>query len=392
MYRKFKAEEEINIKNTPSAEQVNSFWKDIWGKETQFNSQADMIKKLEAECCKHVEPKEYTLTMEIFKKILARLPNNKAPGTDLIIMLWIKRLSATHPYLLRILKEVMVGEADISSLLAITKTMLTPKNQDTHQPENYALQNNMFKVYTSILNHFLQDHCETNNIITPEQAAAKKGSWGCADQLLINKEVMDEVRRGRKNMFCLCLDYRRAFDSVSLPWLIKSLQLAKVPAILINAIEKLTRTWATNAYIKTDKENIESGRIDNKRGILQGDALSVILFILQVNPASFLLEDVEGYHLGNEEIKQNLNHLFFVDDLKLYATNIDKGKLLLDIITTFTKDVGMSFGEKKCAYICIENGKRKSLGQTIEINGLRVKELQEEEPLHLPRTRRSSGV
>ena len=179
VYRKFKAEEEINIKNTPSAEQVNIFWKDISGKETPFNSQADWLKKLEAEYCKNVEPKEYTLTTEIFKKILARLPNNKAPGTDLIIMLWIKRLSATHPYLLRILKEIMVGEADIPSWLAITKTMLTPKNQDTHQPENYrptALQNNMFKVYTLILNHFLQDHCETNNIITPEQAAAKKGS------------------------------------------------------------------------------------------------------------------------------------------------------------------------------------------------------------------------
>ena len=68
-----------------------------------------------------------------------------------------------------------------------------------------------------------------------------------------------------------------------------------------------------------------------------------------------------------------------MDDLKLYATNIDTGKLLLDIITTFIKDVGMSFGEKKCAYICIENDKRKSLGQMIEINGLRVKQLQEEE-------------
>ena len=203
---------------------------------------------------------------------------------------------------------------------------------------------------------------------------------------------MDEVRKDRKNMFCIWLDYRKAYDSVSHPWLIESLQLAKVPPILINAIEKLTRTWATTAYIKADKENVESGRIDYKRGMLQGDALSVILFILQVNPASFVLEDVEGYQLGNEEIKQNLNRLFFVDDLKLYATDIDIGKLLLDIITAFTKDVGMSFGEKKCAYICIENGRRKSLGQTIEINGLRVKRATGRGTLHLPRTRRSSGV
>ena len=67
-----------------------------------------------------------------------------------------------------------------------------------------------------------------------------------------------------------------------------------------------------------------------------------------------------------------------MNDLKLYATDIDTGKLLLDIIMAFTKNVRISFG-KKSAYICIENGKRKSPGQMIEINGLRVKELQEEE-------------
>ena len=58
---------------------------------------------------------------------------------------------------------------------------------------------------------------------------------------------------------------------------------------------------------------------------------------------------------------------------------MDKAKLLSDIITTFTKGVGMSFGEQKCAYICVERGKRKSLGKSIEINGLKMKELQEEE-------------
>ena len=275
----------------------------------------------------------------------------------------------------------MKGTIDIPSWLGIARTMLTPKNKNTHQPENYcpiALQNNMYKVYTSVLNYFLQDHCEANSIITPYQAAAKKGSWGSADQLLINKEVMDEVKANRKNISCIRLDYKKAFDSVSHPWLIKSLELVKVPTILINAITRLTRTLSENAYLSTNAGNIESGTIESKRGILQGDALSVILFILQVNPASFLLESVDRYKLGKLELKENLSHLFFIGDLKLYAINMDTANLLLDIITTFTKDVGMSFGEQ-CAYVCVERGKRKSLGKSIEINGLKVKELQEEE-------------
>ena len=102
------------------------------GDTIQFSSR--LAQEIRRGYCKHVEPKEYTLTMEIFKKVLARMTNNKAPGADLIIMLWIKRLSATHPYLLRILKEVMVGEADILSWLVIMKTMLTLKNQEyTHR-------------------------------------------------------------------------------------------------------------------------------------------------------------------------------------------------------------------------------------------------------------------
>ena len=54
-------------------------------------------------------------------------------------------------------------------------------------------------------------------------------------------------------------------------------------------------------------------------GILQGDSLSIILYVLSVNPASFLLERTQqGYELG-EAFRQIINHLFFVDDLKLYA-------------------------------------------------------------------------
>ena len=32
-------------------------------------------------------------------------------------------------------------------------------------------------------------HCEKNSIVTKEQAAGKRGSWGCIDQLLINSLV-----------------------------------------------------------------------------------------------------------------------------------------------------------------------------------------------------------
>ena len=39
----------------------------------------------------------------------------------------------------------------------------------------------------------------------------------------------------------------------------------------------------------------------------------------------------------------------------------------------------MIFGEAKCAYICIVRGKKKCLGNSIQINGLTIQELKEGE-------------
>ena len=46
---------------------------------------------------------------------------------------------------------------------------------------------------------------------------------------------------------------------------------------------------------------------------------------------------------------------------------------------TFSKDVGMTFGTGKCAYSYVERAKKKSLGETIVMNGVEIKELKEEE-------------
>ena len=78
----------------------------------------------------------------------------------------------------------------------------------------------MYKIYTGCLNGFLQDHCERNNIITNEQAAGKKGVWGCTEQLLINKTILKEVKRLRRNLVTVWLDYQKAFDSVPHSWMI----------------------------------------------------------------------------------------------------------------------------------------------------------------------------
>ena len=155
------------------------------------------------------------------------------------------------------------------------------------------------------------------------------------------------------------------------------IKLAKVPPQLISAIEKLTKHWATIASLHGTNETVITEIIKYLNRIFQGDTLSVLLFVLCLNPLSFLLQKLKGYSYGKSR-NYTLTHIFFVDDLKLYASSISILKKQLDLVTKFSKDIGMKFGQEKCAYIKIEKGKNTTTS-AIEINGLKIKPIQEGE-------------
>ena len=81
--------------------------------------------------------------------------------------------------------------------------------------------------------------------------------------------------------------------------MIESLRLAKIPNLMINAIESPTKTWTTtNVRIYGENDSYISDTIKYLKGIFQRDSLSVLLFILLLNPMPFLLKELKGYAFG----------------------------------------------------------------------------------------------
>ena len=68
-----------------------------------------------------------------------------------------------------------------------------------------------------------------------------------------------------------------------------------------------------------------------------------------------------------------------MDDLKLFVSTLNQAKYLLDVITIFSGDIGMTFGEDKCGFIYVKRGNRKMLGEPLVINGVNIKELEDRE-------------
>ena len=375
VYRQMRGNE-ISAKQVPTKEEVEDFWENVWGTKTATNANPEWLADVRRTYCTKATESEYQVNDRVIEDQLSRLSNNKAPGPDMIVGFWYKNLRFYRTHLREILQECFSGISALPSWLGIARTQLVPKCPETHLPNNYrpiACQNIMLKIYTGCLNTFLQDHCTKNNIVTPEQAGAKKGVWGCAEHLLINKMVQDEVKLHRRNLLCVWLDYQKAFDSVPHDWMIEALKLAKVPQTLIKSIEALPSIWATRVHLRGGETNMESKLINYSRGIFQGDSLSVLLFVLTMNPLSHLLQRMKGYRLGPPGHRDtNLSHLFFIDDLKLFAPNMETMKELLKTVTTFSSDIGMQFGLRKCSYVDVKLGEAVTSQTVIELNGVKI--------------------
>ena len=103
-------------------------------------------------------------------------------------------------------------------------------------------------------------------------------------------------------------------------------------------------------------------RVNIQRGIFQGDTLSPLLFVIGLIPLSHILRKVNaGYQLGKGQHKK-INHLLFMDDLKLYGNSGKETEKLTNTVRIFSKDIAMEFGISKCAHVTIKAGKLVSVG------------------------------
>ena len=110
--------------------------------------------------------------------------------------------------------------------------------------------------------------------------------------------------------------------------------------------------------------NLECGgrtlaNVNIKRGIFQGDSLSPLLFIVGLITLSVILREAkQGYTLSRPQ-SGKINHLLYMDDLKLYGKNKKELESLVQTVRIFTQDIRMKFGIQKCATVVMKRGKRE---------------------------------
>ena len=349
-------------------ELASTYWSSIWSEPRNFRENSIWLEEEEMEAS-NVEPmsQDVVTTQEIQEAIL-QTENWKAPGPDKIHNFWIKNLSVLHAHIARCFSDIFLQPEIIPNYLAGGNTYLLPKGGDGGDPAQYrpiTCLNTVYKLLTKIIANRVYNHCSRNNIITQEQKGCSRNSKGCKDQLIIDTVIVQQAVQKKRNLSMCFIDYKKAFDSLPHTYLIEILRLYGISNNIITTLKHLMSIWNVKLHLGGQS----SHPINIKNGILQGDAFSPLWFCLALNPLSKLIKRSKiGYELKGVSQSTSVNHLLFVDDLKLYASNKDKMHRLISIVKDFSDDISMEFGLEKCKIINLVRGKVQTTAEGYPIN------------------------
>ena len=113
---------------------------------------------------------------------------------------------------------------------------------------------------------------------------------GTKDQLLINKTILEDCNKRRRNLSMAWIDYRKAFDSVPHSWINRCMELYKINDKIRGFLGKQMAKWKTDITLQHENGSITLPDVKIQRGIYQGDSLSPLLFCLTIDPLSKILK------------------------------------------------------------------------------------------------------
>ena len=320
------------------------------------------------------------------KKKLKEFSNFKSPGLDKIPNFWLKQFDSLLPKYVTVFNKIKDGEEATPDWLTMGQTKLLPKSQETERPNKYrpiCCLSTTYKLLTGLIADAIYCHLDLGNYMENEQKGCIRKKMGTKDQLLINKAILEDAKRRQRNLSMAWVDYQKAFDSVPHSWINRCLELYKVEEGLRKFLKDQMSKWRTTITLSHAHGDISIPDIKIQRGIFQGDSLSPLLFCLAIDPLSKVLKKQNiGYDLGQvrgrNKKKEIINHLLFMDDLKLYADSDPNLNKLLNIVHKFSNDIGMNFGLDKCAKCTLKKGK-KAVSENFQLeDGSNITDLSED--------------
>ena len=216
--------------------------------------------------------------------------------------------------------------------------MLKDKNGDHSDINNYrpiALATVISKVLEAVLLERCRDF-----LTTSDNQFAYKSNHGTDMPVHILKHIIEEYNNRKTPVFACFMDMSKAFDKVSHKRLFNVLRKRNVPCYIIDLLMK----WYKNQEMTVKWGHSFSGRFTTSCGVRQGSLLSPYLFIVYMDELSSNLKNIK---VGCCIAGKILNHLFYADDIVLFAPSINGLQHLVNISHKYISDRLLTLNKNK---------------------------------------------
>jgi hypothetical protein len=201
-----------------------------------------------------------------------------------------------------------------------------------------------------------------NDLVSLNQSAFIP-SRSISENVLLAQELVRNYRKVERDPRCtLKIDLMKAYDSVNWEFMIHYLHCFGIPVKFLSWIKECITSPRFSICLNGTLE----GYFKGKRGLRQGDPLSLYLFVLAMEVFSKIMADHTGVDSGFKFhprcLKQKLTHLCFTDDLLIFSeASVKSISIIKDALIEFEELSGLKANPSKSFLFCSGVSERTKL-------------------------------
>lgn len=277
------------------------------------------------------------------EKVCRKLKHGKSVGPDMLANEVLKH-EGLRNLLLEFVNMCFVYNV-IPSVWRESIISPIPKSstKDPCVPLNYrgiSLLSCIYKLYTSLLNLRITNHCEHNDLLVDEQNGFR-AKRSCQDHIYALSTVIRNRRSLNLDTFCAFVDFKKAFD-----WVPRDLLLFKlansfgIHGRLFNTLSTIYES--SSAKIRLNGLMTESFNVTS--GVKQGDIISPILFSMYLND---LATGIKNLNCGIDINGFNLAILLYADDIVLITPDEQSLQAMISFVADWCRKWRMAVNADK---------------------------------------------
>ena len=238
-----------------------------------------------------------------------------------------------------------------------------PQKGSPSDPSNFrpiTLEPVLSKVFTSLIRNRIFTFVLDNNFI---ESNIQKGFWtgisGTIEHTELLTHIINHAKRKQKQLVISLFDLRNAFGEVNHNLIRKVLHFHHVPQPIVDLIS----SQYTDYFISILTKNYMTKPISVKRGVLQGDCLSPLIFNLVVNSIVTTIKNEKvsclGYVFGEG---LSPRHWFqFADDTAIVSALEEDNQYLCNAFSKWATWADLKIKVDKCHTFGIKKSSTSSV-------------------------------